>query len=64
MIWRMPHPTAGEVSLVGSPLKLSETPVAARLHPPLLGEHTAEVLAGVLGYTTDDITRLRTENAI
>lgn len=64
MIWMMSHPTAGEVSLVGSPLKLSETPVAARLHPPLLGEHTAEVLTTMLGYTTDDITRLRTENAI
>jgi formyl-CoA transferase len=64
MVWMMPHPTAGEVSLVGSPLKLSETPVAARLHPPLLGEHTEEVLTGILGYTTDHITRLRTENAI
>ncbi len=64
MIWMMPHPTAGEVSLVGSPLKLSETPVSARLPPPLLGEHTAEVLTTMLGYTTDDITRLRTENTI
>jgi formyl-CoA transferase len=64
MVWMMPHPTAGEVSLVGSPLKLSETPVAARLHPPLLGEHTEEVLTGVLGYTADHITRLRTEKAI
>jgi formyl-CoA transferase len=64
MIWMMPHPTAGEVSLVGSPLKLSETPVAARLHPPLLGEHTDEVLTAMLGYTADDIARLRTENAI
>jgi formyl-CoA transferase len=64
MVWMMPHPTAGEVSLVGSPLKLSETPVAARLHPPLLGEHTEEVLTGVLGYTADHITQLRIEKAI
>lgn len=64
MVWMMPHPTAGEVSLVGSPLKLSETPVSARLHPPLLGEHTEEVLTGVLGYTADHITRLRAEKAI
>jgi formyl-CoA transferase len=64
MVWMMPHPTAGEVSLVGSPLKLSETPVVARLHPPLLGEHTEEVLTGVLGYTADHITQLRTEKAI
>ena len=45
----MPHPKAGAVRLIGSPLKLSGTPVAYRLPPPLLGEHTAEVLRGVLG---------------
>jgi crotonobetainyl-CoA:carnitine CoA-transferase CaiB-like acyl-CoA transferase len=38
--------------------------VAARLHPPLLGEHTEEVLTGVLGYTADHITQLRIEKAI
>ena len=40
MVWTTPHPTAGEVKLVGSPLNLSETPVAYRPPPPLLGEHT------------------------
>jgi formyl-CoA transferase len=64
MVWTVPHPTAGEVRLVGSPLKLSETPVMLRSHPPLLGEHTDEVLADLLGYTTADIARLRTEGVI
>jgi crotonobetainyl-CoA:carnitine CoA-transferase CaiB-like acyl-CoA transferase len=41
----MPHPLAGSVSLVASPIKLSQTPVQYRRPPPLLGEHTAEVLA-------------------
>lgn len=38
------HPTAGKVPLVGSPLKLSRTPVSIRKHPPLAGEHTIEIL--------------------
>jgi formyl-CoA transferase len=40
----MPHPTAGKVSVPASALKLSKTPVSYRSPPPLLGEHTAEVL--------------------
>ena len=64
MIWTVPHPTVGEIRLVGSPLKLSETPVASRSHPPLLGEHTEEVLTSLLGYSSDEIRRLRAEKAI
>lgn len=55
----LPHPQAGTVPLVGSPLKLSATPVEYRLPPPLLGEHTDAVLAERLGYTSDDLARLR-----
>lgn len=44
MIWSVPHPELGELSMVASPLKLSVTPPVARRHPPLLGEHTVEVL--------------------
>ncbi len=41
------HPLAGALELVSSPMKLSGTPVSVRRAPPLLGEHTAEVLAEV-----------------
>jgi formyl-CoA transferase len=58
MVIEMPHPTAGVVRLVGSPLKLSETPAAYVRHPPLLGEHTDEVLAE-LGYDADEVRSLR-----
>ena len=44
MLVKMNHPTIGEIPLVGSPLKMSDTPVEYRLHPPLMGEHTDEVL--------------------
>jgi crotonobetainyl-CoA:carnitine CoA-transferase CaiB-like acyl-CoA transferase len=49
MVWSVPHPELGDLQLVASPLKLGLTPPVARRHPPLLGEHTREVLAD-LGY--------------
>jgi formyl-CoA transferase len=64
MVWTVPHPTAGEVRLTGSPLKLSETPVAYRAHPPLLGEHTDEVLTSLLAYSTEEVARLRAEGIV
>ena len=64
MIWAVSHPTAGEIRLVGSPLKLSETPAACRSYPPLLGEHTEEVLTSLLGYSRNEVRRLRAEKAI
>lgn len=44
MLVQMQHPTIGTLPLVGSPLKMSATPVAYRLPPPLMGEHTEEIL--------------------
>jgi crotonobetainyl-CoA:carnitine CoA-transferase CaiB-like acyl-CoA transferase len=48
------HPTAKRIQLVGSPLKLSRTPVEMRRHPPLYSEHTVEILLE-LGYTREQI---------
>ncbi len=44
----LPHPEAGPIPLVANPIRLSETPVSYRNAPPRLGEHTAEVLGGLL----------------
>ena len=63
MTVRMPHPLAGEVELVASPLHLSATPVQYRRPPPLLGQHTDEVLAEV-GLDASEIARLRDVRAI
>jgi len=64
MVVELPHPTAGTVRLAGSPLKLSRTPVRIEQPPPLLGQHTEEVLSKRLGYTSADLARLRDEGVI
>jgi crotonobetainyl-CoA:carnitine CoA-transferase CaiB-like acyl-CoA transferase len=60
----LPHPIAGEVSLVANPLRLSETPVSYRSAPPLLGAHTHEVLAQKLGLSEADIEALAARKII
>jgi formyl-CoA transferase len=61
---RAPHPAAGEVSMVASPMRFSATPVTHERAPPLLGEHTDEVLGSVLGMSPGQIATLRKENVI
>lgn len=57
------HPTVGELHQTGIPYRFSESPGALRLPPPLLGQHTDEVLQG-LGCATEEIGRLRQEGVI
>ena len=64
MVVTMPHPTAGEVKLVGNPIKLSRTPVDYRSAPPLLGEQTEAVLGELGGLTEAEIRRLQQIRAI
>lgn len=59
----MPHPLSGTVTLVGSPLKMSESPVSYRLAPPLLGEHSDAIL-DELGYSAADIEALRKDGVV
>jgi crotonobetainyl-CoA:carnitine CoA-transferase CaiB-like acyl-CoA transferase len=60
----MPDPTAGKAAFVASPLRLSETPVEYKLPPPVLGEHTQELLETMLGMSEDDIQKLRAASII
>ena len=55
----LPHALGGSVPQVASPIRLSATPVEYRRAPPLLGEHTLEVLTGVLGLSDTDVMTLR-----
>ncbi|ATP47952.1 CoA transferase [Pseudomonas putida] len=60
----IPHPLAGSVPQVASPIRLSETPVEYRRAPPLLGEHTEAVLSEVLGLDADAVHRLRSAGVL
>ncbi|MBH3426550.1 CaiB/BaiF CoA transferase family protein [Pseudomonas alkylphenolica] len=60
----IPHPLAGHVPQVASPIRLSETPVEYRNAPPLLGEHTQQVLGEVLGLTSAEIERLQLSKVV
>ncbi|MBA9843770.1 MAG: CaiB/BaiF CoA-transferase family protein [Ralstonia sp.] len=60
----LPHPSAGTVKLVGSPVKMSATPPKAASHPPLLGEHTGAVLRDVLNLSADQVDSLRRRGVI
>jgi crotonobetainyl-CoA:carnitine CoA-transferase CaiB-like acyl-CoA transferase len=64
MLLRMPHPTVGEIPQVANPVRFSASPVQYQRPPPLLGEHTAEVLRDVLQMDEQGITELRQRKVI
>jgi crotonobetainyl-CoA:carnitine CoA-transferase CaiB-like acyl-CoA transferase len=63
MVVKRPHPVLGEVSLLGLPVKFSETPGDVHRVPPALGEHTEEILHEI-GVGDEDLRRLREEKII
>src|SRR6478735_627885 len=63
MIVDIDYPTRGTYQTVGCPVKLSESP-AEITRPPLLGEHTAELLHGLCGVDPDEAKRLRQEGVV
>ena len=60
----LPHALAGMVPQVASPMRLSKTPVEYRNAPPLLGEHTEQVLQGVLGLDSANVAALKAAGVI
>jgi len=59
MLVQVKHPRAGTVRMAGIPVKFSVTPASVRLPPPLLGQHTEEVLASWLGMGSEEINELK-----
>ena len=60
----IPHPLSGTVPSVASPMRFSATPVTYDRPPPLLGEHTDEILRELIGLGAEEIARLRTAKII
>ena len=60
----VPHPIAGQLPLVANPMKLSATPVDYRMPPPMLGEHTEDILGATLGLDAEAIARLRASGVV
>jgi len=58
------HPVIGRAKYPGAPYRLSETPWRIRRHAPLLGEHNEEIFCGRLGYSREDLVKLRQAGVI
>jgi crotonobetainyl-CoA:carnitine CoA-transferase CaiB-like acyl-CoA transferase len=64
MVVRLPHATAGHVTVMGVPIRLDATPGAVTTAPPRLGEHTGTVLRRVLGLTPARVAALRKRGVV
>lgn len=64
LVKTLSHPTGGEIKVVGPPVTYSESSNTARTSPPLLGQHTDEILRDILEYDDSKIKDLRTRNII
>jgi crotonobetainyl-CoA:carnitine CoA-transferase CaiB-like acyl-CoA transferase len=60
----MPHPVAGDIPLVASPIRMSDTPVQYRTTPPQLGQHTRSVLSEVLGLSEQTMNELQQQGVL
>jgi len=58
------HPEVGKRQHAGVPWKMSRTPTRVREPAPLIGQHTDAILTGLLGYSADDVARLRDQGAL
>ncbi|KAF9951613.1 hypothetical protein BGZ70_000909, partial [Mortierella alpina] len=64
MIQEIEHPKAGKIKVTGPAVKYSDTKPSIRLPPPLLGQHTEEILRDVLGYDEARIRELKEKKAV
>jgi crotonobetainyl-CoA:carnitine CoA-transferase CaiB-like acyl-CoA transferase len=63
LIVQIEHPTIGIAKSIANPIRFSDMPVSYRLPPPLLGEHTGEILES-LGYTAQEVKSMATESSV
>jgi formyl-CoA transferase/CoA:oxalate CoA-transferase len=63
LIVQLEHPSLGEARSIANPIKFSDTPVSYRLPPPLLGEHTKQIME-TLGYSAEELAQAERDCAI
>jgi len=64
VVVELPHSSGATVKVIANPVRLSETPANYRMAAPTLGEHTDEVLQGLLGMSSEDMAELRAKGII
>lgn len=64
MVVEMNHPGCGKIKMVNTPVKFSESRPSIRTPPPLLGQHTDEVLRETLGYSAEQVAELKAKGAV
>lgn len=64
MVKEVEHPTCGPMKLVNTPVKYSYSDPSIRTPPPLLGQHTEEVLTDILGMEAGEIKNLKQEGVV
>ena len=64
MAVEVPHPLSGSVKLAANPIRFSQTPITTYAAPPTLGQHTGEVLKGLLGIGDDELARLAASGVV
>lgn len=64
MVVEVEHPKQGKIRLIGFPMKFSETPGRIEIPPPSVGEHTEEILSTLLGYSREEIAKLKEDRVV
>jgi crotonobetainyl-CoA:carnitine CoA-transferase CaiB-like acyl-CoA transferase len=64
LVRQLKHPYDDAMPTVANPSRFSATPVSYRKAPPLLGQHTAEILADWLGYSAEKVAHLKSVGAV
>ena len=64
MVVEIDGPGKEKIKTIGNPLKMGKTPIDTFTRPPMLGEHTREVLMNLLGYSTEKIEGLKQKGVV
>ena len=64
MVEEVEHPACGPLKLVNTPVKYSHSRPSIRTPPPMLGEHTDQILRDIIGMSEADIETLKREGVV